>query len=301
MLLWLLIVILSYILFGVASFGDKLVLSRSPNPKLYTFYVGALSSLAALLIPFAGFHVPDAKSFFWIAMTSLVIIAGLYVLYSAIAKFDVSRVIPIVGAVQPILVLLLSWFFWGSGAVTLNNVLAFSILLLASGIISFDKKLELNKNLLILSLIASFLAALGLIFIKMVFLRQAFLQGTIWIGIFNLLLVLTFFFNKNFRKEIFSKNSAPDKKTLSVGLLTQLAGGAATFSQNFAISLAPVYSLAIINALRGIQYVFLFLLTLFFSAFFPNILKERVSTRIIIQKTIALLLIVLGLVLLFIW
>ena len=135
----------------------------------------------------------------------------------------------------------------------------------------------------------------------MVFLRQAFLQGTIWIGIFNLLLVLTFFFNKNFRKEIFSKNSAPDKKTLSVGLLTQLAGGAATFSQNFAISLAPVYSLAIINALRGIQYGFLFLITLFFSGFFPNILKERISKRIIIQKTIALLLIVLGLVLLFIW
>src|SRR3989344_1204751 len=295
MLLWLVIVIASYLFFGLASFGDKLVLNRSPNPKLYTFYVGALSSLAVVLIPFIGFQVPDAVSFFWIFLTSLAFVMGLYMLYSAVATFDVSRVAAIVGAIQPILVLILSWFFWGSGALTFNNILAFSILFLASIVISFDKKLELNKRLLILSMITSLLVALGLVFMKMVFLRQAFLQGTLWIGICNMLLVLTFFFIPGFAKEVFSKQGAPDKKTLSLGLLAQLAGGAANLSQNFAIFLAPVSSLAIINALKGIQYFFLFLATLYFSLFFPNILRERISKKIIIQKSIAILLIMLGL------
>ncbi|OGZ65423.1 MAG: hypothetical protein A3C50_03730 [Candidatus Staskawiczbacteria bacterium RIFCSPHIGHO2_02_FULL_43_16] len=298
MLLWLVIVIASYLLFGLSSFGDKLVLNRSPNPKLYTFYVGVLSSLAIILIPFAGFHIPDVVSFFWIFLTSLVSVAGLYMLYSAVAKFDVSRVVPIVGAVQPILVLFLGWFFWGVRAITFNNILAFSILLLASIIISFEKKLAPNKQLLTFSLVTALLVALSLVFIKMVFLRQTFLQGTIWIGICNLLLVLTFLFIPGFKKEAFGKQSAPGKKTLLLVLFTQLVGGLAAFSQTFAISLVPVSSLAIINALRGIQYVFIFLVTLFFSSFFPNILKERISRKIVIQKSIAILLIIFGLVIL---
>ncbi len=298
MLLWLSIAIISYLFFGLASLGDKLVLNRSPNPKLYTFYVGALSSLAVLLIPFVGFHIPDAVSFFWIAMTSLVTIAGLYVLYCAVAKFEVSRVVPIIGAVQPILVLLFSWFFWGLNALTANNIIAFLVLLISSVIISFEKRLNLNRKLLIYSVAASFLVALGLIFIKMVFLRLDFLEGIIWIGICNLLLVLMFFFNTGFRQNFFIKKTAFNGKTLLLVLLTQSAGAVAGLLQNFAIFLAPISGLAIINALRGVQYVFLFAIALLFSFFYPRVLKEEITKKIIIQKAVAILLIVLGLIIL---
>ncbi len=193
---WLLIIILAYLFFSLASFGDKLVLNNSQNPKSYVFYVGLLNLLVILLIPFVEFSLPSAKSFLWIILTSFVFIMGLYVLYSAIEKFEVSRVVPIVGAVQPIFILFLSWFFWGDSIIKWNIFPAFLILLLGGVVISFEKKPEFTKNLLKLSLLASFLTALGFIFTKMVFSSQTFFNGIIWLGIFNFLIYILIFFHK---------------------------------------------------------------------------------------------------------
>src|SRR3989344_3966870 len=99
---WLFIIILAYFFFSIASLGDKLVLNRAKNPKLYVFYVGILGLLALFLIPFTEFAIPDPQSFLWIILTSLTFIIGLYLLYVAIAKFEVSRVVAIVGSIQPI-------------------------------------------------------------------------------------------------------------------------------------------------------------------------------------------------------
>ena len=295
MLLWLPVVILAYLFFGLASFGDKLVLSRSQSPKLYTFYVGCLSLLSLALIPFVGFYLPDKASFFWIILTSLTFVLGLYSYYYAVEKFDVSRVVSITGSVQPIFILLLSWVFWNAKVLQLNNLFAFLLLLIATIIISFEIGLKLNRRLIALSLFTAFIVALSLILIKVVFLHQDFWQGIIWIGIFNFLFVLIFFFNTNFRNEFFIKKSAFDKKTLLLVTGAQIFGGLAGFLYNYAVFLVPVTSLAILNALRGVQYIFLFLATLFFSFFYPAIFKEKISKVIFFQKSIALILIVLAL------
>jgi len=295
---WILITILAYFFFSIVSFGDKLILSRAQNPRLYTFYVGTLSLLVLLLVPFTGISLPNASSFFWIILTSLVFISGLYVLYAAVQMFEVSRVVPLAGAVQPIFTLILSWIFFSFNLRELN-IPAFTFLLLGGIIISLGKKLNATKNLIKISLFASLLVSLSFILTKMVFLGQTFFNGIIWIGIFNFLFVLTFIFDKGFRSEVFSKKSAVDKKTLSLVVLTQSLGGLAGLMQNAAIYLAPSWSLSIINALRGVQYVFLFAITLIFSVFLPKIIKEDTSRKVIIQKVLSVVLIVIGLAFLF--
>ena len=116
--------------------------------------------------------------------------------------------------------------------------------------------------------------------------------------IFSAVFVLVFFADKAFRREIFAKQNVLGKNTGVIFLSTQAAGGIANILQNFAISLAPVAYLAIMNSLKGIQYVFLFAITLFLSFFFPKILKEETSKRVIIQKIISILLIAAGLAIL---
>ena len=295
---WILITILAYFFFSIVSFGDKLILSRAQNPRLYTFYVGTLSLLVLLLVPFTVISLSNASSFFWIILTSLVFISGLYVLYASVQMFEVSRVVPLAGAVQPIFTLILSWIFFSFNLRELN-IPAFTFLLLGGIIISLGKKLNATKNLIKISLFASLLVSLSFILTKMVFLGQTFFNGIIWIGIFNFLFVLTFIFDKGFRSEVFSKKSAVDKKTLSLVVLTQSLGGLAGLMQNAAIYLAPSWSLSIINALRGVQYVFLFAITLIFSVFLPKIIKEDTSRKVIIQKVLSVVLIVIGLAFLF--
>jgi len=75
-------------------------------------------------------------------------------------------------------------------------------------------------------------------------------------------------------------------------------GAGASILQNWAIFLAPLVYVAIINALQGINYAFLLVFIIFLSLKFPQILKEEISKKILLQKIIAILLISAGLFLL---
>jgi len=271
-----------------------LILSGPPNSKLYTFYVGALSLLVIFFIPFIKLSFPSALGLLWIVLEAIVYILGLYAMFIALEKFDVSRVMTTIGATQPIIILILTWIFLGT-VVTGANLLAFIMLLLASIVISMEGKFKITGNYLILLVFSSLMFSLDYIFSKLVFFNMSFLQGIVWMRIFSFLFVLIFLFDKSLRIQIFSKKTTLNKKTGLLFLSTQSAGGIAGLLQSFAISLAPVSYLAIVNSLRGVQYVFLFIITLFFSFFFPKILKEDISKKVILQKTIAIILIVIGL------
>ncbi len=311
MIAGILIIIVSYLFFSLAFFGDKLVLSgshleavikpghpkTSANPKLYTFYIGILNALVIFLIPFTKLHFTAAEILLSV-LTALTTLLGLYTMFIALEKFEVSRVMPTIGAVQPILILVLTWIFWGFQVISVLNFLAFMLLLFGSIIISVEKKLAITINYLLLTMVSALMFSLVYIFSKMVFLRLPFLPGVVLIGLGTFFFTLVFLFDKGLRSQIFSKKMALDKKTGIIFLFTQSAGGIANILQSLAISLVPISYLAIINSLRGIQYVFLFIITLFFSTFYPKILQEDISQKIIIQKTIAIVVIVFGLAIL---
>ena len=265
MLSWLLVIIASYLFFSLAYFGDKLVLSGPPNAKLYTFYVGSLNILVVFFIPFANFGLPNLMGFVWAL------------------------------AIQPLLILLLTWIFWQGQILTGNNLLAFTLLFLGSLLISVQKKFQISRHYLLLIFFASLMFSLDYIFSKLVFFHQPFLQGLIWMRIFSFLCVQVLLFDKTLRSQLFTKKPTLNKKTRIIFLCTQSAGGLAAILQSLAISLAPLAYLATVNSLRGIQYVFLFLITLFFSHFFPKVFKEEISEKVIIQKIAAIVLIVVGL------
>ena len=298
---WLLVSVLAYLFFSLSYLGDKLILAGAPKPNSYTFYVGFISVFVIVIIPFIKFGLPNEKVFFWIVAEALVYILGLYAMFSALEKFDVSRVMTTIGAIQPILIFALTWIIWGPQAMSTAVILAFVLLLMGSYLISFKKNSKANGEYLIVTLLAAALFSLDYVFSKIVFLNQPFLQGFIWMRIFVFLFALLFLVSKNNRKEIFKKQNILNKKTGAIFIGTHTSGGIANILQGFAISLAPIVFLPIVNSLRGIQYVFLFLMTLFLSVFFPKILKEDLSKKIIIQKVVSIILIGIGLAILVIY
>jgi len=296
--MWLLVIILAYFFFSLSYLGDKLILSGPPKPSSYTFYVGALSLFTVIFIPFIKFGFPDGKVIFWILGEAAVYTLGLYTMFSAIEKFDVSRVMTTIGATQPVFIFILAWIIFGPQVIEKTNILAFALLLLGSIIISFGKNFKQAGSYWKLTIIASLMFSLDYVFSKIVFLNAGFLQGFIWVRIFVFLFALGFLIGKNNRKEIFRKQNILDKKTGIIFICSQASGGIANIIQGFAIFLAPVAFLPILNSLRGIQYVFLFLITLFLSSFFPKILKEEISKKILAQKIVSIILIALGLAIL---
>jgi hypothetical protein len=297
---WLFIAILGYFAFALASLGDKIVLGQSPRPRAFTFFVGILNILAIFMIPFIEFDLPTGSTIAWIILDAIIYIFGLYGMFSALEKFDVSRVIPAIGATQPIFIFALTWLFWGPQILGIKELSAFSLLLVGTVLISLDRTGDLfTRESLVISFITAILFSLDFIFSKFVYLAMPFWQGFIWIRVASFVFALCLLLNRNFYKDVFSKTKAT---TTNVGLtfvFFQGAGGVATILQSLAIALAPVAYLAIINALRGVQYVFLFAFTILCTIFIPKVLKEDISKSTIIQKVLAMLVIAFGLAILF--
>jgi len=301
MISWLIVIVIAYIFFGLASLGDKLVLAGKPKPNSYTFYMGIFGIFVVLLIPFIKFGVPNSAGLFWIILDAIVRVIGVYTMFVALEKFDVSKVMATIGATQPIFIFILTWIFWGPQVMSGIDILAFILLFLGSVIISIEKTSKITSSYLKITLLSSLMFSLDYIFLKFVFLNQPFLQGIIWIMIFIFLFVLVFLVSRKSRAEIFEKKMIFNRKTQVTFLTAQSFGSLGNFLQSFAISLSPVAFLAIINSLRGIQYIFIFLITLCLSYFYPKVLKEEISKKIIIQKTVSIIFIAVGLALLVIY
>jgi len=289
-MLWLTLIILAYFLFAIVALGDKYLLKGPPNPKIYAFYVGVLGILALFLIPFVGFSIPGVLGILFCSLTGAIYIFALLGLFEGLEKFEASRIIPAVGGFLPIFTLALTYSFSGGKEILGHReLLAFLFLLSGSVLITVEpaKKFWGVKSLKI-SALTAFLLALTFVLTKYVYLMLPFWTGFIWIRISAFLIALFFILFREVRKEIFSATSSFSKKTSTFFLFNQGMGAGAFILQNWAIALAGLVYLSVINALQGIQYVFLFILT-------ALILKEGLSKKVILQKVIAILLIGLGL------
>lgn len=296
---WLLTIILAYLLFALVSLGDRYLLLGSPEPKTYTFYVGTLGIAAVILAPFTGFFIPSLWALLICFSGALAYILFLYLMYSAIEKFEVSRVIPAVGALIPLITLVIIYLLSGGNHLFgAKGFIAFFLLILGSVAINLKFSKTVSFRSLGLSSAAAFFASLGFVFSKYAYLLLPFWTAFIWMRIFAFLIVLFFLFNQKTREEVFKKKEFFTQKTFFLFVAVQVLGASAFILQNWAINLAGLSYLPIINALQGAQYAFLFLLILLISRKLPLALKENISKKIVFQKISAIIVIGAGLILL---
>ena len=300
-MLWLTITISAYFILAVVYLFDKYLLKGSiPNPKVFAFYVGILGGLSFILIPFIGFYIPGIKQIIISLLAGLSFIYGLFWFYKALYSFETSRVVPAIGGLVPFFSFGLIYIFsFGKANLSLSGNIAFIFLILGSVLVTIKKEKFISLKSFKISAIAAFLFALSTVLVKYVYLSQPFWNGFIWTKVGGFLMAVIFFlFGPEIKEEIFKRKISFKKKTAGLFLSSQVAGSGANIMQNWAIALAPLAYVAVINALQGVQYVFLFIFTIFLSLKFPEILKEEISKKIILQKVLAILLIGIGLVLL---
>ena len=164
-------------------------------------------------------------------------------------------------------------------------------MVLGSVLISYERSKKFSLGSLRISAIAAFSFALSFVLSKYVYLEYPFLLGLIWIKIGGALAALLLLFSRQLRRELFSQKVGLEKKTAVIFISGQALGASGGILQNWAVALAPLVFVAFVNALQGIQYVFLL-------AFVAVFFKKEISGETIFQKIIAILLISAGLALL---
>lgn len=304
--MWFPIALLGNGLLAIVGILDKFILTKTvPKPVVFVFYSTIFVLPLFLLLPFGLTSVPKTNTDYLVfALSGGCFALGLWAMYTALEKIEVSRVGPFIGASIPFFILFLSRIFLGE-KLSSYALLGAMLLIVGCLIISFDKKDQASIARIGLwwALLAGLLFAISHVSAKYIYDIYGFFDGFVFtklsVGIFGAALLLDpdvrAIFNK---KQKTIPGQLPKKSPVFLVAGNMLLGVIATVLLQYAIS---VGSVTLVNAMAGVQYALLIVFTALISKFFPNnVLKEKFTLRSIVYKSLAVLVIASGLVLLII-
>lgn len=292
--MWLIITILSYAFNSIALLINKFLLTKKiTNPAVYAIFTCFLMALAVILLPF-DWRTPNGYQFFIEVVSGFTFGLGVYFMYSGLKAGETSRVIPIIGGVQPLIVLPLAWLWLGE-TVSLKFLVAFVLIIVGTVLISYGGG-KIEKKAYWWSVLSAIFFAISIVTLKDTFNSQAsfvtpFVLSRLGCILFGFLLLL---WPKN-RRDIARELKTPNAQSGGLFIASQISGGLASLLLNLAFAIS-VGVTALINALQGLQYVFLLAAIIFLSNKFPKVLKEDIKTKILAQKILATILIIVGLI-----
>ncbi|OGC62704.1 hypothetical protein A3J33_03535 [candidate division WWE3 bacterium RIFCSPLOWO2_02_FULL_53_10] len=284
--------LVAYLFLAVAGVIDKVLLQTTiVSPRAYAFYVGILSILVIFLLPFGVVSMPDRRILVAALVSGFANVYALWAFYSALKGHEASRVITTVGALIPVFTLLLSVIFLDEFLGPFQ-LLGFFVLLLGGIAVSSGENVRKKYTFELFNHAAQSAALFAISFtlMRFVFLTEPFLNGIFWIRVGGILGALSIIaVPENFRRIYWATKKIP--KTAPVPFLfNQGLGGVGGLLQNYAISLG---SAALVGAIQGVQYAFLFLLSLTLMRYFPQ-LKESENIRQKLEKALAVVVVGFG-------
>ncbi len=292
--------IIAYAFNAGALLVDKILLRTSlPNPVVYTFYVNLLQLLVIFLIPFGFKPTLDTPTYFAVA-SGLVGILAFYTYFSSLREAEASIVGPVVGTFNPLTSLIVGGLF-------LNQILshdqrtAFFILMFGTLILTWnywDKGVKLSRPFLLM-VASGFFFGVSYVLLRQAFLGTSFLNGFIISRLASGGFALFFLLLPEARKEIFKVNRSgqgvTSKSTLILLGAGQIMGALSVTLITFGVSLANP---ALVNALFGVQYLVILLVSLVLAKKNPRLLDEPLSKGVVTRKATGAAVISFGLYLL---
>lgn len=293
MSLYIVIAIIAYALYAANGVIDKFLLSKAVrSPAVYAFYIGITGPLTFVLAPF-GLKFLSFGDLIIAIIGGASFVWALLFLYKATKQTSISRILPIEGGLVPVFTLIFAYLILGERLAS-TQLIAFALLVVGAIIISLkEDKTGWHAKALGNAIIAAILFALSFVLTKHTFDSSNFISGLIWTRLGFFLVALSFLIPKSVRTAVFNapKQTTTGNKYLYYG--ARVTGSISGFLQNYAISLGSV---TIVNAMQGTQYALLLVGTIILSKYFPQILKEKITRRILMQKVLAIVLITCGLI-----
>lgn len=315
---WLAVTIIGYFINAGVYVSDKFMLSKKFHSSItYTFYVGIWSVFNLTLLIFAPWF-PGFRELVIDLLAGGLFLVTLIFWYKALHQSEATRVVPLVGALTPIFSFMLSYIFLGE-IFNILQLLTFFILIVGGVLICVKNtkvyaierinerfkeiygnilgKLHAEYNptrrLLVNSVVSALFFAAYYVLMKYIYMNQPFIGSFVWSRMGSFLGVLIIFAIPYYRQQIIThKSEAKSFPNLLFFIAVRLAAAASFIIINWAISLGNV---AMVNALQGVQYLFLIIIVLIISIKFPHVLKEEVGRGVMLQKIIGVLLVSIGL------
>lgn len=306
-MLWLPVALAAYFILAIVNLLDKFLVDNViKNSRAYAFAACFLGAFILVLSPW--FLVWSGWSiFFYNIFNGFIFAVAIWSLYESLRRGEASRILVFVGGMTPIFSLTLSLLFFKE-SFSVNEWIGMTFMLLGVLLIAFlpvsrsylarvFAKLGFRQDFKVggmwIALFSSLAYALYFISTKNAYDLQPFMSAFIWTRLGAALAVGLFLLRASDRRaiwQLFSRSTPGANKTLIV--FNQAFGAAGFILQNYAIFLGSV---VIVNSLQGVQYAFLLIISTILAILAPKLLKESFSWRIMTQKSIAVIAIIIGL------
>ena len=294
--MWIYFVMLASLTWSFTNVFDKFLIDkRVEKPLILTIFIRVGSAVPLLfIIPFVGFSLPGTEFIGWILLAGIFAAAGVIIFYKAIQIEEVSRTIPLFQFI-PVFVLFLSFIFIGE-VLGFFDYVGFIVLVFGGLVITAKRLSRILKveRVFWLVVLSSLLHAASYVIMKHVLNNVEYWDAFILLWFLQALLIFSLLGSRRIRKDakIYIKKIGFRDKTII--LADSIISLLAFIFNYFAISLGPV---TLVEAVGNIQLVFIFILALFLTRFFPNILREKFDRKITTQKIAGIVLIITGILL----
>jgi uncharacterized membrane protein len=265
---------------------------------VYAFYIDIASIVAVVLAPFAFYDISVAELFLYFCVGAA-FFGGLTLYYYVLSKEEVTRIAPVIAGFYPVFILLLNNYFLGQ-SLRSSEYIAFVLLVAGSMLAVWHKNgVARSGRILLMAVAVAGLYAVSDALFKSAFIDgRSFVGALFWTKVLAVPLALLLLIFPRVRRDVFGvgakKDHAVERGVLVV--MNKVFGGLASITYRYALFYGNI---AIISAMSGLQYIFLFLLAVFFSKKYPHLLEEPLTAGIVGQKLASFALIGVGIAVLF--
>ncbi len=307
---WIFLVVIAQLINAVVALLDKHIVSNDkllPNPFVYAFYTCLLSGAWVLIyllhflpLPFDGFGIP---SFSNISVPTLEVVAlsflsaytfftALTSMFTALREYDASDVVPVIGSVSAIASYALGWFFLDS---QLSQNFLWGVVILAFGTILVSR-FRFSLSTAVMAVYSGVFFAFHYVTLKGLFSVTSFDDGFFWSRIAFVFFALTLLMIPSYFERVRTQSGGVKGKGGILILVNKVLAGIATLLILHATNLGDV---AVVQALGGIQYVFIILFGIAVTVWMNGRAIEKYHPDHIFQKAIFVAIIVIGFLVLF--
>lgn len=314
MSLWLTLVIIAQFLLAMVALVDKYIVSSDTvvlRPYTYTFWISILSSGSVLIflfgwvpLPIEGIHIPSFANIEKLTLTTFVFafasgytfFTALVSMFTALKYSDASDVVPVVGAVNALSTFFLGYYFFNT---SLPHNFFIGMLFLVLGTV-LTSSMRFNRQTTLSVMHAGVMFGLHYVVLKELFELTNFDSGFFWSRMAIVAMALSMLLIPYYYKKVMIRTRSAKKRDSTFLVGNKLLGGLASIMMLMAVDLVDKSLVSLPQALGGLQYLFLLLISACCGRYISKDWGENVSTRDIIQKAISIPLIVIGFFLLFI-
>jgi len=304
MLNWFFIALSAPFLWALVNLADKYLVANYPGKERSSGSLVLFSSLIGIAAAFfIGISTPGIFTIPLLDKALLIFIGAFGICWIVLYLFtleieDVSATIPWMLTI-PVFGYILSYFFLGE-TLAPKQLIGAGVIFFGAIILSVDfGKIQIlfKKRIALYMLLSSLIYAINGVIFKFVAEADSFWVASFWeylgLGIGG---ILIFLFIGRYRRDFIANIKTGGRFIFSVNVISEFTTIIGNLLTNYALLIAPV---ALVYMVGSFQPAVVLLLTFFSTKFWPKIVSENFSYRIVIPKIIAIVFMLFGSAILF--